>query len=138
MSSSLKSAAERINQRCETADVYGFDITVILTLLPALIQLFQSCKKPPTPQPIPVPTPTPAQSKAWEMKCTARDGYDAEDAEYDRALLRRTAASCRRARRKDGNPCNHREALELARASLDEARLGDLDELAKGIEEAGA
>lgn len=133
----LNSAAGRINQRCETAGVYGFDITVILTVLPALIQLFQSCKRPPAPQPIPVPTPTPAQSKAWEMKCTATNGYDADDAEYDRALLRRTAATCKRARRKDGNPCNHKEALELARASLDEARLGELDELAAGIEEAG-
>lgn len=120
------------------AGVYGFDFTILIQLLPALIGLFQSCKKKPEPQPNPNPNPTPAQAKAWDLKCTAINGYNSDDADYDRVLLRRTAKTCKRQRRKDGDECNHAESLELARASLDEARLSDVDTIAAGIEEAGA
>lgn len=131
----LESLARNIESNLEISGVVGFDFTIILTILPMLLQLFQSCKAPVPPNPN--PSPTPAQQKAWELKCTATSAYDETQADYSRPVLHRMATHIRRQKKKDGEAISRSDALELARASLDEARNAPIDEIAAGIEEVG-
>lgn len=134
--SCLECAAGRIESRLAVAGVAGFDITILIQLLPMLLQLFDLCKKPIPPNPN--ANPTPAQQKAYELKYTATESYDDVYADYERALLHRTANQCRKAKKKDGERVSRADSVELARACLDEARTSDIDTIAKGIEEAQA
>lgn len=132
----LESFAKNIESNLEISGVVGIDFTVILTILPMLLQLFQSCKAPVPPNPN--PSPTPSEQKAWELKCTATSAYDETQADYSRPVLHRMATHIRRQKKKkDGEPISRSDALELARASLDEARTAPIEEIAAGIEEVG-
>lgn len=132
----LKAAAERMEIHLHNLGIVGFDPMILIQLLPSLISLFQSCKQTTPPKPIPIPDPTPSQAKAWEMKSRATEGFDADTNAYDRRLLHATAQTCRKTRKKNGASCKPREALELARTALDEARNNDIDTIAAAIDEA--
>ena len=87
----LESFAKNIESNLEISGVVGIDFTVILTILPMLLQLFQSCKAPVPPNPN--PSPTPSEQKAWELKCTATSAYDETQADYSRPVLHRMAST---------------------------------------------
>lgn len=132
----LHAAAQRMEAKLHNNGIMGFDFTILIQLLPGLISLFQNCKHPTPPPPNPNPSPTPAQAKAWDMKSVATAGFNNETPnDYDRHLLHATAQNCKRTRKKNGDNCKPREALELARNSLDEARNNDIDTIAAAIDE---
>lgn len=136
MDSELELAAARMESKLIATGVSGVDIGTLIELLPALIQLFQACKRPVPPNPN--PSATAAEQKAYELKYTAVEGYDEETADYERHLLHRTAVRCKKQKKKGGNPISRSEAVDIARAALDEARVNDIATIAKGIEEAKA
>lgn len=129
-SSALRAGAKSIQKRMESLGVVGFDFAVILQLLPVFIQLFQSCKKPVPPAP--VSNPTPSEKKAWELHYTATQGWIEGKGKYKGPLVN----NAKRRIMKEGHSKDEAEALAIA--SLDEARLSDLDTLAKAVEESGA
>lgn len=129
-SSALRAGAKSISKRMASLGVVGFDFAVILQLLPVFIQLFQSCKKPVPPAPI--SNPTPSEKKAWELHYTATSNWIEGKGKYRGPLVNNTKKRIA----KEGHSKAESEALAIA--SLDEARLGDLQSLAKAIEESGA
>ena len=129
----LKKAKERFES---TSAQFGIGFTDLISLLPTLMSLFSLCKKQPPPNP--APSPTPAQEKAYESHWHATTNYLGGKEKYCNGIVRHTAKEFLRTKKKNGEPISKDEAIELAKAALDEARLNDVDTLATAIESAGA
>lgn len=118
------------------AKTAGFDITLIIQLLPIFLQLIQSCKKPqPTPTPTPPDVTAAAWEKAWKSRNLADDAWVGGKSKYKVAAVNRLAKGTMKERKRDGNPTTKDEARELAIATLDEARTGDVHTMALAIDE---
>lgn len=129
----LKKAKERFES---TSTQFGIGFTDLISLLPTLMNLFAMCKKQPPPNP--VASPTPAQEKAYQSHWHATTNYLGGKERYRNPILKHTAKEFLRKKKKDGTPISKDEAIELAKAALDEARLNDVDTIAVALENAGA
>ena len=132
MDNVLEDFCQSIETGLDIAGVVGFDFTIIMTLLPMLLQLFAGCKQPSPPNPIPNPSAT--EQKAWELKSMALSSYDDANESYSRPVLHRMANHIKHKKKKDNEPISRQDALELSRSTLDALRTKPTEEIAAGLE----
>lgn len=141
---SLQKAMERVDRKVAeaTEEEYGSFITILLPLLQIFLPMLQNlpCLAPKPAPPNPNPSPSPEESKAWNdawiLKSKAVEAFDDRNQDYDRHTLNVMAGRILREKRRAGDRIKRPEALELARAALDEARERELPEMVDIILEA--
>lgn len=119
---------------------YGVFLDFIIAFLPTLLSLLGNCKTPIPPAPVPVnPPATPAEAdawqEAWKMKSRAVEAFDDDSQDYDAHTLRSIARNAKREKRRDGERISAREAIEIARQSLDNGRTQDMETLTAAVME---
>lgn len=126
----------RVAESCNRRNVKGVTGPFIEFLLPALIQMLQSCL-----QPKPTPTPQPATSKATAESWKTADEAQAfamskiksgqptdEIVEYKRTASNKAKRAIQKQAKSNGEHMTGDEAERYAHAHLDALRLGSLEE----------
>lgn len=113
------------------------------TILPILIQFLTSCL---TPKPVPTPQPATsiASADSWKIADESKDfaiskiasgDSTAETVVYKKTVSNAAARAIMQKQRKAGDKITKDEAVAIALAYLDQARLGDLEENAEKIDD---
>jgi hypothetical protein len=143
---SLKNAMDRVDRKVaeSTGEEYGSFIAILLPLLQIFLPMLANlpCLAPKPAPPNPDPSPSPEAAKAWNdawiLKSKAVEAFDDQNQDYNRHTLNVMAGRILRAKRRADERIKRPEALELARAALDEARERELPEMVDIILEAQA
>lgn len=141
--STAKEIDEQVSESTGKPAGAFLDILLILAqaFLPMLAKLLPCLNPkpvPPNPDPAPTPEADLAWKNAWSLKGRAEKAFNENKQDYDAHTLRQMSNQIRRQRKKDGEPVDRDEALELARAALDQAREKSQAEIAATILEAQA